>query len=44
MRRADQVAEVAERASKFERDVVGEGFVLTDDGVAGGFCDGVEGD
>ena len=44
MRRADQVAEVAERASKFEREFVGDGFVLTDVGVALGFCDGVEGD
>jgi hypothetical protein len=38
------VAEVAERASKFVRELVGDGIVLTDVGVAPGFCDGVEGD
>jgi hypothetical protein len=41
---ADQVADVAERASKFEREVVGEGCVLTDAGVVTERCDGVDGD
>lgn len=38
------MAEVAERASKFAREVVGDGFVSTDVGVAFGFCEGVDGD
>ena len=38
------MAEVADRASKLEREVVGDGFVSTDVGVAVGFCEGVDGD